>query len=76
MESNKIWLILIATSCLLLSLPLRAQDPKSVTISGTVKEDNTLNPIPYATIAVIDSEGNTSGAVTAEGGDFKFTTTM
>lgn len=76
MESNKIWLILIATSCLLLSLPLRAQDPKRVTISGTVKEDNTLSPIPYATIAVIDSEGKTSGAVTAEGGNFKFTTTL
>lgn len=76
MKIDQLLFILIAISCPLLSLPLRAQDPKSVTISGTVKEDSTLSPIPYATIAVIDSEGKTSGAVTAESGDFKFTTTL
>ena len=73
MKIDQLLFILIAISCPLLSLPLRAQDPKRVTISGTVKEDSTLSPIPYATIAVIDSEGKTSGSVTAEGGDFKFT---
>lgn len=75
MKTNKALFILISASCFLFSLPLRAQSTKSITISGKVKEINTQNPIPYATIAVIDSDGKTSGTVTTEDGSFEFTAT-
>lgn len=76
MNTNKILLILISISCLLFSLPLRAQNIKSISISGKVKEAGTQTPISYATIAVIDQDGKTSGTVTTEDGSFEFTTTV
>lgn len=76
MKASKILFILIFISYLLPSLPLRAQSAKSITISGVVKEANTKDPIPYATIAVIDSDGKTSGTVTIEDGSFQFSTTI
>lgn len=75
MKANTILLLMISFSCLLYSLPLRAQNTKSISISGIVKEAKTQAPIPYATIAVIDLNGNTSGTVTTEDGSFDFTTT-
>lgn len=57
MKTSKILLILISISCLLFPPPLRAQSTKSITISGKIKEANTQNSIPYATIVVIDSDG-------------------
>lgn len=76
MKTSKILLILISISCLLFPPPLRAQSTKSITISGKIKEANTQNSIPYATIVVIDSDGKTSGTVTTDDGSFEFTTTI
>ena len=74
MKTSKI--LFISISCLLFPPPLRAQSTKSITISGKIKEANTQNPIPYATIVVIDSDGKTSGTVTTEDGCFRFTTAI
>lgn len=74
MKTNKILLILLSIGCLLFSMPLEAQDTKSITISGKVLEANTKNPIPYATVALIGVDGKTSGTVTSENGSFEFTT--
>src|SRR5687767_6872356 len=61
---------LITHICVLLlvvssSLPVNAQ---SVTISGTVKDAETREPLPYANIVV---EGTTTGTTTNESGYFE-----
>ena len=76
MKTNIILLIQVAISCLLFSTSFRAQDTKRITISGKVKEAKTQKPIPYATIAVIDNDGKTSGTLTTEDGSFEFSTTI
>jgi len=70
---HSLFLLLIASSLFPLS-SLKAQPTQSISLTGKVKEATTNKPIPYATVAIIDGEGKTRGAVTAEDGGFEITT--
>lgn len=70
---HSLFLLLIASSLFPLS-SLKAQPTHSISLTGKVKEATTNKPIPYATVAIIDGEGKTRGAVTAEDGCFEITT--
>ena len=70
---HSLFLLLIASSLFPLS-SLKAQPTHSISLTGKVKDATTNKPIPYATVAIIDGDGKTRGAVTAEDGGFEITT--
>ena len=73
----RLFLLLIFSVSLLLPHGVKAQN-KALNIYGTIVDANDKNPIPFATILILDtnSSQNVSGATTDEAGQFNITTNV
>lgn len=71
---NRILTLLISAALVFLTTGILAQT--QATITGTVKEENTNQPVPYATVAVIELETNNilTGVTTTDDGSFSVST--
>ncbi len=69
-------LFLLASLCSLFPIVSKAQNTTSITLTGKVKEATSHNPIPYATVVIINDAGKTHGAVTTDDGGFTIAVPM